>query len=215
MADAKPSVQGNQRVERPRGRKPCGGGSAAARFEGDRGGDASRGTRAAGSAGPWGERRVLGDADARQRAWPPGCRCPGRRRAVHRVRRTPAPWLRTPSGVAAASLSHGPSPVGRRCGEPSAWLPATCRAGGGRLAHDEVVATRRAHDLLDMLPHRVGVDHHAIAGARIVHDRTEQHRPRQVRQGIGGRRHGWFLALASADAPTGTAIIRYDRGAAW
>ena len=42
-------------------------------YQGDRKGDSSMGTRAAGPAGPWeGSRRVLGDADARRRAWPPG-----------------------------------------------------------------------------------------------------------------------------------------------
>ena len=77
------------------------------------------------------------------------------------------------------------------------WRPgASGYLFGGRrrdLADDEIVAARRVHDLLNVHAHRIGVDHDDIAGARIADDGTEQDRPGQIGQGIGGRRHGWFL----------------------
>ena len=69
-----------------------GGGCAAASIEGDRMGDASMGTRAAGPAGPW-EGTLVACAVTPLPAAVAGRLCagvPGRRRAVRRLRRKPA-----------------------------------------------------------------------------------------------------------------------------
>ena len=106
-----------------------GSGCAAASIGGT-GGDASRGTRAAGPAGPWAGTLVASSLTPMPAGVPGrlGAGCP--RAAPRRPPVSPrngAVAARTPSGVAAASLSHGPSavrPTMRRAMPPGFRPPA-------------------------------------------------------------------------------------------